>query len=268
MKERGICKNCDKEFYFYKSSTTGRGSFCSRKCKGEFTKKNSGAIRICPICKKEFYAKGNPKKRMCCSRDCGAKYRKKGKVVLCKKCGKEFYKPQNQLKKNNFCSRDCANKWQARNKIQFICKICGKKFYWSRSRLKQTNPLYCSWKCRIKDKQHIFINSINGNLIQQNKKGLNRLELTGRKILQNIGIDFQEQVLMFNKFLVDVLISSKNLIIQWDGVYWHSKPERKMLDKSQDAYLKKCGYKVLRITDKQIKNNIKEVYENIKRAIQ
>ena len=48
-------------------------------------------------------------------------------------------------------------------------------------------------------------------------------------------------------------------IIQWDGVYWHNKPKRKNLDISQDAYLKKCGYNVLRITDKQIKNDIDEV---------
>jgi len=31
------------------------------------------------------------------------------------------------------------------------------------------------------------------------------------------------------------------------------KTEEKQLDKSQDAYMKKCGYKVIRITDQQIK---------------
>lgn len=55
---------------------------------------------------------------------------------------------------------------------------------------------------------------------------------------------------------------------EWDGEYWHTKPKRVLLDKSQDAYLKKCGYKVLRITDREIKNNIKEVYANITRTIQ
>ena len=44
--------------------------------------------------------------------------------------------------------------------------------------------------------------------------GINKLELAGQKILKEIGIEFQEQVLMFNKFLVDVLIPSKNIIIQ------------------------------------------------------
>jgi very-short-patch-repair endonuclease len=91
---------------------------------------------------------------------------------------------------------------------------------------------------------------------------------TGREILLSLGIkNFNEQVLMFDKFLVDVLIPDKNLIIHWDGHYWHSKPRRILLDKSQDAYLEKCGYKVLRITDLEIKNNKERVYDNIKRAI-
>jgi very-short-patch-repair endonuclease len=57
------------------------------------------------------------------------------------------------------------------------------------------------------------------------------------------------------------------LVIQWDGIYWHTKPKRKRLDESQDAYLKKCGYRVLRITDLQIKEDINLVYDNIRKAI-
>jgi len=204
-----------------------------------------------------------------CSRRCYESserpQRKNGSVVECRFCNKKVYKPKGQLNVNNFCSLMCANKYQGRNKIEYICKICGKKFRWSKSRV---NPLYCSWDCRIEDKDHIKKNAINGNLIQQKKKGLNKLELAGRKILQELDIEFNEQVLMFEKFLVDVLLKDKKIIIQWDGEYWHNKPKRKQLDKSQDAYMKKCGYKVLRITDRQIKDNIKEVYAIIKRTIQ
>ena len=103
---------------------------------------------------------------------------------------------------------------------------------------------------------------------QQKKRGLNKLELKGREILKELGIRFNEQVLMFDKFLVDVLVKGQKVVIQWDGEYWHTKPKRVLLDKSQDAYLEKCGYKVLRITDKEIKNNIKQVYANITRTIQ
>jgi len=131
----------------------------------------------------------------------------------------------------------------------------------------QANPLYCSWTCRLKDKEHIKKNAIKGNLVQQHKKGLNKLELAGRKILQELEIEFNEQVLMYDKFLVDVLLKNIPVIIQWDGIYWHSKPRRKALDKSQDKYLQKCGYKVIRITDMQIKNNKGYVYDYIRKTI-
>ncbi|MBM4136953.1 MAG: DUF559 domain-containing protein [Nitrospira sp.] len=205
-----------------------------------------------------------------CYRKSARPQRKTGKVVRCEMCGKETYKNKGwfEKSKNHFCSKVCANKYQTKDKLKFTCKICGKVFYWSKSRVKTNNPLYCSWICRLKDKEHIIKNAIKGNLIQQNKKGLNRLEIKGRKMLILMGIDFEEQVLIFNKFLVDILIPNKNLIIQWDGEYWHNKPARKILDKSQDAYLRKCGYNVLRITDKQLKENKDRVYDNIQRAIQ
>ena len=204
-----------------------------------------------------------------CYRNSSRPQRKTGKIVKCRYCGKEVYKRKFSLNnKNHFCSITCGNRWQGRNKLDFICKICGKKFKWSKSRIKHNNPLYCSWDCRIKDKEHIMKNAIMGNLVQQKKKGLNKLELRGRGLLEDLGVEFNEQVLMFDKFLVDVLLKNKPVIIQWDGEYWHNKPKRKMLDKSQDAYMNKCGYKVLRITDRQIKDYKEEVYANITRAIQ
>ncbi|NLD48299.1 MAG: DUF559 domain-containing protein [Clostridiaceae bacterium] len=236
--------------------------------------KNQYKIRtiICQGCGKVI-TKRMPRGRKYCSSECYRNslrpQRKTGKIIKCEWCGKEIYKQKSYLNhKHYFCSIDCANKWQARNKKTFICKVCGKKFRLSKSLAEQKgrNPTYCSIACREKDPE--YMGHINGNLVQQHKKGLNKLELTGRKILQDLEIEFNEQILMFNKFLVDVLLKNKKIIIQWDGVYWHSKPERKKLDISQDAYLKKCGYEVLRFTDKDIKNNKEKVIENIKRAIQ
>ena len=225
----------------------------------------------CIGCGKEVEVRRPENKTSYCSLTC---YRngvrpnnKTGKIRKCGECGKEKYIPLSQVKDINFCSKKCANKYQGRNKVKFTCKICGERFYMSYSTVQGRNPTYCDWSCRVKDKEHILKNATAGNVAQQNKKGLNNLELAGQKILKETGVEFQEQVLMFNKFLVDVLIPNKNVIIQWDGEYWHTKPKRVLLDKSQDAYLRKCGYKVLRITDKEIKNNIKEVYGNIKRTI-
>jgi len=209
-----------------------------------------------------------------CSLECYRKskrpQRMTGQKILCNFCGKEVYKQRCFVEKHNtlFCSRECANKYQGRNKIVFICKICSTPFRWSASRTKNNNPTYCSVECRNKDEEWIQNSYIKGNLVQQKKKGLNKLELKGRKILTDLKLEFNEQVLMFNKFLVDILLKKQPVIIHWDGLYWHSKPKRKRLDESQDAYLRKCGYKILRFTDKEIKNDVDEVYDTIKRTVQ
>jgi very-short-patch-repair endonuclease len=228
---------------------------------------------ICKGCNQEVTLRRPENKLHYCSRICYEKSKRqhirKGKTINCVWCNKKVYKSKCFLSKHKhlFCSLLCANKYQKRNKLKFICKTCNKTFYWSKSRITQANPKYCSIKCRNKDTNHMITCGLNSTIIQQNNKGLNKLELGGRKILKKIGLQFEEQVLMFDKFLVDVLIKDKKIIIQWDGYYWHSKIKRELLDKSQDAYLKKCGYKVIRITDKQIKENEVEVYDYIKRTV-
>lgn len=213
-----------------------------------------------------------PKHRRYCSLGCYRKSlrpnRQTGKLVLCETCGRQTYKRKRHLEKSThyFCSFGCATKFQRQNKLKFVCKICNKEFYWSKSRITQTNPTYCSVKCRNRDREFVMSNSLKGNLAQYNKRGLNNFERAGSELLNSMNINHKIQVPMFNKFIVDVLIPETKLIIQWDGVYWHSKPKRKNLDKSQDAYLKKCGYNILRITDQEFKNK-NLVYENIKRAM-
>ncbi len=222
----------------------------------------------CIGCGKEVEARRSKTSTKYCSMDCFRKTEirqnnRNGKVIKCGICGKKKYLALYRLKDINFCSRECANEYLRRNKVNFICKICGKGFSWSKSRLKNSTPTYCSMECRNKDSDHMIKCGLNSTIKQHEKMGLNKLELEGRGILKELGIRFNEQVLMFNKFLVDVLLKDKPIIIQWDGEYWHTKRENVLRDKSQDAYLKKCGYTIIRITDKEIKNNLEEVYANI-----
>ena len=39
-----------------------------------------------------------------------------------------------------------------------------------------------------------------------------------------------------------------------NGSYWHSLDRVMKKDKAENAYLKKCGYKVIRIPEKQVPN--------------
>lgn len=189
-------------------------------------------------------------KRKFCSQKCRYNLQPK-QLKTCNICQKEFYVHNYRKKSASYCSYECSGKSKEiiYNKK---CPIC-KKIFQTHIRKKT----YCSQKCAC----------IYNNLLQQHHKGLNKLELEGNKILDELNIKYQNQILMFNKFCVDVLIEKFNLIIQWDGIYWHSKPKRKLLDISQDAYLTKCGYKVLRFTDKEVYNNRDEIKNVIRNYI-
>jgi len=229
---------------------------------------------ICKGCGKKI-TKRMPKERKYCSIGCYRKserpQRKTGKIIKCGWCGKEIYKRKIHLKhKNSFCSIKCANKYQGRNRIIFICKMCGKNFSWSKSRTKKYTPLYCSLECRNKDPQKKEMLR-NLNILQQTMKP-NNLEKKGYAILKSLNLIFKKQLLIGNKFLVDAFVPKYNLIIQFDGNYWHGNPnkykilsdrqkKRKIIDKSQNAYFKKCGFNLLRIWESEI-NQLKERLEN------
>jgi very-short-patch-repair endonuclease len=132
-------------------------------------------------------------------------------------------------------------------------------------------------ECRNQDKGRLLENSLKGNYAQAHKNGLNKLELAGKTILDDLKIDYQEQAPMFKKFLVDVLVEKAKLVIQWDGNYWHCHPDyapfsdrqlrRNKLDLSQDAYMRKAGYKVLRFWESDVKTRPDWVKSQILLAI-
>ncbi|MEK6879221.1 MAG: hypothetical protein AABY22_06405 [Nanoarchaeota archaeon] len=229
---------------------------------------------ICKGCGKDVKEKRPKYKLKYCSLECYRNSKKprikKGKIFDCEWCGKSIYKMKSLQRQHSFCSKICSNKWQGRNKLRFICKMCGKEFSWSKSRIKQVNPSYCSLICRDKDpKRKDMLKKLN--ILQQNMK-LNNLEKKGYEILDSLKMEYKPQVLIGNKFLVDVFIPKYNLIIQFDGDYWHGnikkykelserQKKRKIIDKSQNAYFKKCGFNILRIWESEI-NNLKGKLEN------
>lgn len=90
---------------------------------------------------------------------------------------------------------------------------------------------------------------------QSHKKGYTSIEKKLYKYLELIKIDFNSQYLINNHFVVDTYIPKLNLVIEADGNYWHSLDKNKKADKSRNAYLLKCGYKLIRLTETEINNN-------------
>jgi very-short-patch-repair endonuclease len=82
--------------------------------------------------------------------------------------------------------------------------------------------------------------------------------------LKNRGFLIETQKLINGKFTVDAYIPSLNFIVEADGDYWHSMPKVARKDKSENAYLTKCGFGLLRlsgteINDGSFKNRLEEL---------
>ena len=83
--------------------------------------------------------------------------------------------------------------------------------------------------------------------------------------LKRRGLLFETQKLINGKFLVDAYIPKLNLVIEADGDYWHSLERVKKKDRAENAYLKKCGFNLLRLSGTEIKND--EFKDKIERVV-
>lgn len=94
---------------------------------------------------------------------------------------------------------------------------------------------------------------LRGLLQQQNSKQPTSIEKAVYEYLVLKGVIFEKQKLINDKFLVDAYIPSLNLVIEADGKYWHNLDRVVKKDKAENAYLKKCGFNLLRLSEEEIK---------------
>lgn len=111
-------------------------------------------------------------------------------------------------------------------------------------------------------------NSVNANLILQQKNGPTSIERIMMAALNDAGIAYEFQFAVGEKFLCDFAFPDHMLIVECDGEYWHSTPRQKRQDASKDAYLQACGYIVMRFSGTQIRENIHACIDSIKTKIQ
>lgn len=89
------------------------------------------------------------------------------------------------------------------------------------------------------------------------------IEKTICKVLGEVGIKYKTQV-PFNcgRFIADIFIPSKNLILECNGDYWHNYrifPERSKRDESFEEYAKNKGYRLVWLWESEIRKNPKDL---------
>lgn len=189
-----------------------------------------------------------------------------GERRICRRCGSPFYIPACRVAKGEgeFCSLICHNINQGRGKTEHVCKTCGETFRWSPSRTASGNynPTYCSPPCRDADPSRRE-RLVEMNAMQQLGR-TTKIEANGYALLDSLGIDYLRQETFAGKFTPDATIPSARLIVQFDGDYWHDRKgtstearirRRVRLDQSQDAYIRACGWDVLRLWETDLRDD-------------
>lgn len=178
--------------------------------------------------------------------------RRTGADALCAECGAQFYLPKHQAQRgpHHCCSVPCQVAFQARHRPTHTCETCGLEFRRSRS----LGGRFCSLQCRDASP------AVRAALLAQNA-GLQSgrrtsIEVIGYGLLDTLGVPYEPQALFRGKFTPDATVKVARLVVQFDGDYWHDRAgtsteprilRRVALDRSQDAYVRACGWSVLRL---------------------
>lgn len=65
------------------------------------------------------------------------------------------------------------------------------------------------------------------------------------------------------KFQPDFTFTEDKLLVEADGIYWHSQPDRIEADKRKEEIAESLGWKVLRFTDKEINSDVLACVEKV-----
>ena len=88
-------------------------------------------------------------------------------------------------------------------------------------------------------------------LIASVNTNVSRLELTVRKLLDELEVLYIPTK-QLGPYFVDIYIPAKKLVVECDGSYWHGRPDMQERDRMRDGWMRKNGYRVLRLLEEEI----------------
>lgn len=300
------CQVCGKTFpakrYLVEK---GYGKYCGKKCADLGLSKKIEVI--CETCGRQFPSVPSRNAKYC-SRECFHKkagQNRRNKVeVECPVCGKTFLTVPSRISDGfgKYCSRECSSqanrgRWTGERNpnwggglVEHVCLRCGKTYT---ARRVLVDSKYCGYPCYWAYMKEDT--GVRETMLEVAAEGMkvspSKLEIAGYQILDSIGVEYLTQEKVADKFIVDAFIPACDIVIQFDGDYWHGNPSkyrraedldsdsdrRRPLnkiqkgnmkkDKGQSAYLRKCGYAVLRFWESDVKKNPEDVRLRILDAI-
>jgi len=217
------CQNCGEDFEF-KMSGGEVNKYC---CQGCYIEDATGGTvtKTCPVCEEDFTVSASTADRYTrCSAECrDSRY----ETSKCERCGKEFHHGSREDRRH--CSEKCR-----RPPHIVDCRNCGDRFRITPSRKESDRRgFFCSFRC------------------YRSYQGETQIEKITRRALETIGLSFVQEYpierVNGRDFLFDFYIPSGSLLIEADGVYWHSDALNRDTDLRKTSHAESLGYSVERI---------------------
>lgn len=283
------CRNCGTPMQVKPSVTeAGGGRYCSRTCKyeGTVTRLTFHCLRCSePFTVIPFHAERGV--GVYCSVICraAAKHEAGTTPCTCLHCGTDFRAHNWDVAQGwgRYCSKECRNDART-TKVERVCEICGDGFLIKKSHAEKGNGRFCGRACHSvhqatdPDLRQRRIKMLQAQLDQ---KTPTRCELMLYVLMDQLVGDgnWERQHAVFH-WVVDAAIPGQKVVIQADGDFWHGKkaadnggsaPDFVIAavnrDRSQDAYLAKAGWRILRLWESELLGDPEWCLRRIKRFL-
>lgn len=210
--------------------------------------------KYCRMCLKLFSMYPSQQHQKYCSNACAyAAFHLEGwakakpKITSsCETCGKTLINSPERASRVRFCSQKCMIVRRSKdaiaqnaiegNQITCTCKQCGKSFVRYRSAIKYGRGVFCGKQCH------------GTYTIHQKRQRVSKIEKKFGDMLEHEGLNIQRSY-RIGPWVCDFYVPSVNLVIEFDGKYWHSLPAMIKRDKRKDEYLLAQGYRISRVQE-------------------
>lgn len=258
-----LCKRCHGPI-----PKATRSFYCSATCYRPIN------LKTCEQCKAEFHSKPHENARFC-NRSCYELFRLAAIEHTCEHCGNTFTRPNCIGRKYRFCSRKCTTATQCKS-ITTACGFC-KAPITRQPSFAKTKAIYCNRECFRQaqlDRVIIICKQCNAEIsltpyfaFVRKKQFCSRkckvrfhgetgIERAVRLALDALHLTYlQEEPFPRHRKLgrpyhADFLLPSLAIDLEVDGTHWHGGKHQE--DARRDAFVTALGYRVIRITDKEI----------------
>ena len=291
----GTCQWCNDQFEYTANHQVLRGKkFCSKVCKSENQKARLASERLevtCKICKtKELISSSKVKSYRTCSMDCLSKWQSKKLTGLAKP--PSWYEKQKKAKSR-------AN---VRKEGEYPCENC-KKVFKSNTSLRshrhacQKGVSSKVFECSLCDKQ-FTTNAGLGNHKKWHTRTQKEIDTIGENIRQGqansewvmpkvsnaestffnelseiLGLEIQRGYKISNYYHeYDGYIKELNILIEFDGDYWHGNPElydltermktQRIKDYRHNVIARSKDYNLVRVYQSNSHTFLQEIRDN------